>query len=267
MHQATNNTSRGWKIFFRITVASVVLLLVFWGYYVFMSVRSVNHWIHSTNQTYGQINGNEETSLWESKAYVILQKGNAFLRSRLQMSANNSIGLSLNLPDSTISLEISGVTVSSMNIKEIDLSRSLKGLNHVASVKLFSEPMKITSSSASIVKKPIIEKIAPKTVEEAAVPDPIPDTMLKEPVFFELWFENGIKLLVLQQENESSLDRRNRVHFLLKRGVKRAGKNIADIIRFKKPEYHPEILIKIPATDARAIYRAIPEYGNVVIML
>lgn len=267
MHQATNNTSRNWKIFFRITIAIVLLLFAFWGYYVFMSVRSVNHWIHSTNQTYGHIAGSDEAKLWDNATYVMLQKENAFLKSKLQMSATNSIGLSLNLPDSIISLEISGVTVSSVKIKEINTSRSLKGLHHAAAAKLFSEPMKIAGSGATIVKEPIIEKIAPKTAEEAAVPDQVPDTTRNEPVFFELWFENGLKLLVLQQENESKFDKRNRWHFLWRRALNRTASNLAGIIRFKLPEYHPEILIKIPAADARAIYRAIPENGIVSIML
>ena len=267
-HMQTEATimSRKRKIFLRFTFSSLLFLFALWGYYVVLSVRAVNSWIQATNEKYGLAAANREaTANWENESYLRLQQKNGFLRAKMKMAATDSIGLSLNLADSIISLEISGVTVSSAKIKKIRASRSLEGLDFAASVKLFSEPMRIAGSGATIVKEPIIEKIAPKTADEAGIHSPIPDTARKEPVFFELWFESGLKLLVLQQENESRLYRKNRLNFLWKRAIKRTAKNLNSVIRFKKPEYHPEILIMIPAADARAIYRAIPENGRVVI--
>lgn len=268
MQETPNIKYRNRKLFIWTTGAVSLLLMAFWGYYTVMSVRSVNAWIQSTNESYGLSGtGEEETTFWEYEAYAQLQKENAFLKARLQMASKNTIGLSLNLSDSTIALEISGVTVSTVGVSEFRKSRSLKGLESAASAKLFSEPMKIAGSGASIEKEPVIEKIAPKTAEEAAIPDQIPDTAKSEPVFFELWFENGLRLLVLQQENETRHDRKNRRHFIYKRAIKRTAANIKSVLRLKKPEYHPEILIMIPASDARAVYRAIPENGLVAIML
>jgi hypothetical protein len=40
-------------------------------------------------------------------------------------------------------------------------------------------------------------------------------------------------------------------------------RNLKDAARFRVPEYHPYIKIKLPRDDAKIIYRAIPKYARI----
>lgn len=248
-----------------VTLSLLFIVMAIFIYYLTMAAYASASWVRETNIEFAAKEGAAaDPEFYNDEAFISLQKEIAFKRARLKMAATDSIGLSINLSDSLLLLEVSGVTVSSVKINNLKLSRSLRGIEHTALAGLLSNALLITNSTSTIVKEPIIEKIAPRDTLEASLPEKTVDTTKNEPVFFELALEKGIRLFVLQEETTGS-DRTNRFAFQLKRSIAKAGRNLKSIFRFELPDYHPEILLIIPASDARAIYRALPENGRVAI--
>jgi hypothetical protein len=249
---------------------SALLLFIIMATFIFyltLAAYASASWVRKTNNEFAAKEGAAaDPEINNDADYISLQKQISFKKARLKMAATDSIGLSINLPDSLLLLELSGVTVASVKINSLKLSRSFKGIEHTALAGLLSNALLITNSTSTIVKEPIIEKMAPRDTLEASLPEKKTDTAKNEPVFFELALEKGIRLFVLQEEITRS-DRTNRFAFLLKRSMAKAGRNLKSISRFELPDYHPEILLIIPASDARAIYRALPEKGRVAIQM
>lgn len=248
----------------------VVLLFIFLflGFNLVMSMIATTKWVRDKNNEFRTTGGDVTDSL--SAIYpdlVEVQKKIAFTKSRLKMAASDSIGLSLNLSDSTLSLEISGVTVNSVRIPAVTISRSFSGLNHTTLTGIFSNPLRIAHSRSTIPREVIIDKFAPSDTSSAPTSLNIPDTSFKEPVFMEFFLENGIRILVLQQDIITKSEKRSRSAFLLNRAFLQGQQRLNQMFRFKIPVYSPQIEIVIPGSDARAIYRALPEKGLVSVLL
>ena len=266
--ERSKSEKSGWKWFFRIAASVLVFLLAFLIYYMVMSAYSTNRWVKDINTRYTEQDKKDiDPLLINDQKYVALQNDIAFIKARLAMSKTDSIGLIINLPDSMMALNISGVDVSIAKIHRCKLSRSLYAIDHEALATILSNPLQITHSVATIEKEPIIDKIAPRDTTEANLPVKIPEVTKGEPVFFELTLENGFKILVLQNETSTGEERFGRFAFNLKRASDRAWENMISLLTFKVPEYSPEILMMVSAADARAIYRAVPERGKVCISL
>jgi hypothetical protein len=248
-------------------VAVLVLIVVFLGFDLVMSMRATTQWIKDKNTGFKPSAGDVSDSL--SAIYpdfLGVQRRIAFTKSRLKMAASDSIGLSLNLSDSTLSLEISGVTVSTVRIPEMTMSKSFYGLNQTTLTGMFSNPLRITHSRSSILREVIIDKIAPSDTSSAPPALNIPDTSFKEPVFIEFFLENGIKILIMQQDIFTKSEKRSRSAFLLNRAFIRTQQRLKRVFQIKIPEYSPQIQIVIPGSDARAIYRALPEKAMVSVL-
>lgn len=249
---------------FLVSIGLFAFLFLLLIYYISMTALSTIRWVDEVNREYRPQAGKEtETELLNNSRYVQLQNQIAFTKARLKMAQTDSIGLSLNLPDSTISLEISGVTVTNVKIEKQRISGSIYAVDHAALALMFSQPLRISEMVATIEKEPIIEKIAPRDTTEANQTADIPQALKHDPVFFELTLNNGLKLRVLQSETSDKEERSSRFWFNFRRATHKALGNIKSLIRFEVPEYSPEILIMIPGAKARAIYRAIPEKGLV----
>ncbi|MBE0661450.1 MAG: hypothetical protein IH597_03195 [Bacteroidales bacterium] len=256
---------RNKRLLIWITSLLLFIVMAIFIFYLTLAVYASSRWVRETNNEFAAKEGAAaDPELHTDEAFIALQKEIAFKKARLKMAATDSIGLSINLPDSLLLLEVSGVTVASVKINKQKLSRSFRGIEHTALAGLLSNALLTTNSTSTIVKEPIIEKMAPRDTLEANLPEKTVDTTKNEPVFFELALEKGIRLFVLQEET-TALDRTNRFNFMLKRSMAKAARNLKSIFRFELPDYHPEILLIIPASDARAIYRALPEKGRVAI--
>lgn len=246
----------------------IALLIVLLVCDLILSMVSTAQWVKKSNQTYlmeGPVKA--DSLLIAAPDLIHLQKRIAFTKSRLKMAAGDSAGLSLNLSDSILSLEISGVTVHSVRIREIAVSKSFSGLDQTTLTGMFSSPLRIAHSRSTILKEVIIDKFAHSDTSSAPTSLSIPDTSFKEPVFMEFILENGIRILVLQQDIITKSEKRSRSVFLLNRAFLQAQRRLKQVFRFKIPVYSPQIQIVIPGSDARAIYRALPEKGLVSVLM
>ena len=147
----------------------------------------------------------------------------------------------------------------------MSISRILSG-NENAILSMFSTPLNIASSNATIKKEPVMIKIAPKDTSEYK-PDIMPDTTIVEPVNYILQMNEGIRIYIYQDENMKSKDRISRFSFDLRDRIRDIRSALKRVAVFKVPEYHPFIKIRLPRTDAKIIYRALPKNGQIAVYL
>ncbi|MBE0673272.1 MAG: hypothetical protein IH591_01295 [Bacteroidales bacterium] len=225
-------------------------------------VRSLNQqFMPDTSDQKGKVDGLQTDSL-----FLSMMRQLALTRARMMMAATDSIGLTVNLPDSVATLEINGVTVRKVRIIDFRIAGSLEGVREDVWPVLLSEPFTIESDLSSIQKEPLMVKIAPRdTAEASAMPNIVPDTSGVEPVFYCLRLSHGIRLTVLQEVDKGSPDAVSRNRFLYRRSLRDFYAAVKDVARFRFPFYQPEIRIVVPKDDARIIYRALPQKGNVVL--
>lgn len=200
--------------------------------------------------------------IFSDSTYLKLLKEKAFLQSRMIMAGTDSIYLTLNLSDSTVNLEISGVTVHQARFSDMEASKIfLKGDENLI-LSLMASPFTLSKDWATIKKEPVLIKMAPKDTSEYK-PDIMPDTSLTEPVCYILEMTDGTRIYVCQDDNDKSGDRQSQFRFDLHYRMRDAWSCMKSIIRFRIPEYHLYIKIYLPRADAKIIYRAIPKYGQV----
>jgi len=245
----------------------IIAVLAFVVYYSIMEMRGPSGKMSELSEKYG-FDKYEKRKLTKNitsdSAFLSLLKEEAFLQSRVAMAETDSVYLTINLADSLINIEISGVVVHTTHINEIEASKLITHGDDFVISSLLSTPFTIVSDTSSIAKIPIIIKVAPKDTSEYR-PDAIPDTAFYEPVNYIFETDKGIRILVYQSEEIKQGDSKNRFMFDLQHRLINAKAALKDIVKFKVPEYQPYIQIKIPSADAKIIYRAIPKHGQIAI--
>jgi hypothetical protein len=213
-----------------------------------------------------QIKDDVERRFLTESEYVNKLRIRAFLQSKIVMAETDSIYLTINLVDSTMNLEISGVVVHSATMKSFRASSILENGNEDIISSMLSTPLTIASDLATIKKEPVMIKMAPKDTTEYK-PDIMPDTSLTEPVNYILEMTNGIRIYVYQDEHEKKIDRQTALKFDWDDRMKQVLDALKSIMVFKVPDYHPFIRIRVPRADAKIIYRAIPKYGQITVFM
>jgi hypothetical protein len=196
--------------------------------------------------------------------YLKLLKEKSFLQSRIAMAESDSIYVTINIPDSTIDLEICGVVVHSTKIQKMSISKIIKSGNEYIISSMLSKPFSIDNSFSTIPKEPLMIKMAPKDTSEF-VPDAIPDTAYHEPVNYVLEMNNGTRIFVYQSEFPHPGDKMHLFKFDMKYRLQNTFNAIKRTMSFKVPDYHPFIKIRIPRADAKIIYRALPVHGQIAV--
>ncbi len=213
-----------------------------------------------------QIKDDVERRFLSESEYVNKLRIRAFLQSKIVMAETDSIYLTINLVDSTMNLEISGVVVHSANMKSFRASSILENGNEDIISSMLSTPLTIASDLSTIKKEPVMIKMAPKDTTEYK-PDIMPDTSLTEPVNYILEMTNGIRIYVYQDEHEKKIDRQTAFKFDWDDRMKQILDALKSIMVFKVPDYHPYIRIRLPRADAKIIYRAIPKNGQITVFM
>jgi hypothetical protein len=208
----------------------------------------------------------DDSKLLRDSAYLKLIKERAMLQSRIIMAETDSIYLSIDLTDSTMNLEISGVVVHMAKMSSFKASRMLTNGNENIISKMLSAPLTIESAFATIKKEPVLIKMAPKDTSEYK-PDIMPDTSITEPVNYILEMTNGTRIYVYQEEDEKPSDRKALFRFDLNDRLRQTWVALKSVAAFKVPEYHPFIKIRLPRSDAKIIYRAIPKNGQISVFI
>jgi|WetSurSiteA1Bulk_404760.scaffolds.fasta_scaffold01788_2 hypothetical protein len=209
---------------------------------------------------------NKDDRYYSDSAFIKLTKEKAFLQARTSMAETDSVYMTLNIPDSTAKLAISGVEVHSAKISAMKISKILRSGNEYLISEFFSSPMNIESDLATIKKEPLMIKMAPKDTSEFK-PDIIPDTSDYEPVSYILEMDNGIRIFICQDADTIASDKNQLFFFDLNDRLRNTWSSFKRVARFKVPEYHPFIKIRLPKADAKILYRAIPRQGQIAVYI
>lgn len=248
-----------------VLIIVIMAVIAFVVYYSIMEMRSPSKKMAEISAEYGFAKYEKRKlpkSITTDSTFLSLFREEAYLQSRVAMAETDSVYLTINLSDSVINIEISGVVVHSTSINEIEASKLITDGDEFVITSLLSAPLTIVSATSSIAKIPIIMKIAPKDTSEFK-PDAIPDTAFYEPVNYIFETDKGIKIIVYQSEEINQGDSKDRFLFDLHHRLINTKAAMKGIVAFKVPEYQPFIKIKIPSADAKIIYRAIPMHGQI----
>jgi hypothetical protein len=264
METEINNKRHRRKVTFIMLISIISVFII---YYSVMSmigpVRKLEEIKNEFGSKAAEKNEVDQQILMDS-TYLKLLKAKAFLQSRVVMAETDSIYLTINLADSTVNLEISGIVVHKAKMKRIRTSKILTKGNENAILSMLATPFTITHAFATIKKEPLMIKMAPKDTSEYK-PDIMPDTSITEPVNYILEMRGGIRIYVYQEENIKFTDRINHLSFDIKDRLRDTWSSLKSIAVLKVPEYHPFIKLRLPRTDAKIIYRAIPKNGQIAV--
>src|ERR1035437_6115356 len=155
----------GLKITFIVLIGIVLTFVIYYSIMAMLSpVRKLDEIKNEFVGKASEKNESEQQILKDS-TYLKLLKEKAFLQSRLVMAETDSIYLSINLADSSINIEISGVVVHKARINSINISKILSGSDY-SILSMLSTPFTISRSIATIKKEPVMLKMAPKDTSE-----------------------------------------------------------------------------------------------------
>lgn len=214
------------------------------------------------NKTTGKSDIDER--IIKDSAYLKLLKEKSFLQSKTVLAETDSIYMLINLADSTVNIEISGVVVYKAKMSKLQISKILMKSDQNSILSMLATPFTISTSFASIKKEPLMIRMAPKDTSEYK-PDIMPDTTITEPVNYILEMSNGVRIYVYQEENMKPVDRMSQFKFDIKDRLRDTWSSLKSVAVLKVPEYHPFIKMKLPRSDAKIIYRAVPKNGQIAV--
>ncbi len=247
-------------IFMKFIPALIILVLIAYTTILTLSVREkVNHWQSASGE-----NG-DHTTLSQDEWQLIRDK--AFLNARLSMAANDSIGMTINLQDSLVQLEVKGVVLKQIHFEEAEVSRFFKAFKPGPYVKTFSKPFKITDIGGTIVKEPITIKKAPKDSIEAAKNITKVDTTKVEFVEWHVELNHAFLISLVQSDHELGKVDKTTWQYRLNRHYNTLNGFVKAVKQYQKPAYIPAITIFIPKNEAKSFYRGLSRKGGVVIRL
>lgn len=203
-----------------------------------------------------------------SKKMFALKSEELFLQSLLAMAKSDSIGLILNLADSTFSLSIRGVNVRDCQIYRFKMSHGFKHLK--ADQGLFnwlSSPFVLQKYWATIPKVPIKIRKAPKDTIEAKKYKSEPVTLDKPDVHFTLKFDRNLAIRIHQIESNSFWGTMLKWYYNIRSYLRRVADTFLAFFHLKVPPNRLWIELKISQSDALAIYRALPNQAALALKL
>jgi hypothetical protein len=212
-------------------------------------------------------NANPETAIEiiDNPRYDSIQRHIALRKALLSLSKKDSMVLVVNLPDSSLNLFLNGVFIHNARIDEYTIDRFLKNLPLGLYLNQFSKPISIASSSATIVKEPIIEKEAPKTPDELIASLSTPDSLVYLPAYVKLTADNGINLFLEQTEDSIREERSIGNAFRSIHKSERRKEFINSLVGMSSYDYQPSLVVKVTKIELTSIYRALPQQTKVVL--
>lgn len=273
-HSQTNNTGqeintrKTGKTLFIFAGVLIVLFLVW--YLVFQSVSTVKYVKYLDNlndnllkKEIGQFLNTAPAEEELERLIQVLGK-KAYLDARMKMAESDSVRLVINLPDSLIFIEIKGMTVHTVKIIKYKSSGLIQNMPDMVKIDWLSLPFKVLNTYSTIPHEPIVIKHAPADTTEAQnMPETVP-----EPDDLKVYFTyetNKNLILHFNQIEEGKMDG----VFLqrLKRNWKKLRKSVSIMVRFQKSYFTLSLELSVSRQDAKTIFRALPNYPQITILL
>jgi hypothetical protein len=240
-----------------------VLLLVYFFVYTIFYVTSIHGKIREWNAVAEDI---RDSVAYTAEEWELIRL-KTFLDARLAMSASDSIGLTINIKDSTVQLEMKGVVLRQVVFDRVEMSRFFRSFHPVAYAHHFSKPFTIGEIEGSIVKEPVTVRKVPKDTIEAAQTRIEIDSLGVEFVEWHLILGGAVMVSIVQSDQFDARLPMSTLMYRIRRHLKTLNETNRDVLRLRKPVLYPEITIFIPANEAKSFYRALPPKGQVALKL
>ncbi len=250
--------------FLKFAIPSVLLVIAI--QYAVLSVTSVRKKMEEINsQVDVRLSGIPADNVEET--YFGLYKEKTWLETRFQIAKTDSISMAVNLKDSLLQIELKGVVLKASKITAFGIDGIFGQLSPGAYHHLFGVQAQAISGMSTIPKEPLVIKKAPKDSTEVTPPGTPSDTVKTEAVHWMLNLDNGIVLKIEGTDRYSRSDWWIGQRFWLWQDINAVKDELRETIRFKTPVYKPEIRLVVSEADAKAIYRALPQYPLVCVRL
>lgn len=244
------------------------LIVFFTVYYSAVSLMSPARKVASIEKEYSLSDPaveNTGNGIKSDSVYISIVKAKSFFESRITMATTDSLSLSVDLHDSTATIEINGVVVHSAGIERFKISKVLNKADENSVISMLSTPLNITHNIATIEKEPLMLKIAPKDTSEYK-PDVLPDTTMPKAVNIIFQTDKGIRIYIYGTDNLSGCTT-GFFWFDLADRFRNCFDIINNMFQIKVPGYYPSVRIWMDKSDARVIYRAVPRSGQIALRL
>jgi hypothetical protein len=246
-------------LFLKLIPFLLVFLLILYTIVFALAVR------HKINIWQSNKGGSSDSSEYSRKEWGLI-RDKTFLKARIELAGNDSIGMTINLQDSLVQLENKGVVLRQVKFDKAEVSRFFKALHPTPYARIFSKPIKINEIEGSIVKEPITVKKAPRdSLEAARNASATVDTSQVEFIEWHLKLDTFLTISFVQSDNSLGNTNWEVWEYRLRQHYKTLSGTIQALIQLKRPAYYPEITIFIPKKEAKSIYRALPPNGLVAL--
>lgn len=268
--ETTQNTKPVWRMVLAF-MGSRLFLMILSGILVTFLVYAMIMLMLATHTARTNLTSMEGLKTLKSEEVALLQDEEgrgllmkkAFISSRIERTKDDSTGISIDLSNNSIALDVKGVTLFERTFEDLSVSPFFKSLPDTFLLKLASEPLVAGSFRSTIVREPIIEKKAPKDTSEVDLTDFSIDTSYREPAFLVIRLENQIELVLKQYHGVSFRDQFKYGSFIFRERFGRIGEILHALIRGRVPSYTPRIVMELSAKDIRIIYRALPRHPRI----
>lgn len=246
-------------------VIAFAVILVFSVYYAVMLRKAVTDYTLQFEEKYGVKEQTDTTvvDLYRVPGYHELLREQGMLDGLVRLAKSDSVNLFLNLPEKSAQLMIKGVAVRNIPLQEMTSGALFRSASDEALYNWLSEPLQIVGSVATIDKEPVNIVVAPKDTSDE-VPEVVPDTLQKDPVIFILETNRDLRLYFYQTDQDQQ---KEVFKYNWNYRWQEAREALKSILAFKVPEYTPTLFIGLSKEDAKVIYRAIPQEGQIVVTL
>jgi hypothetical protein len=198
-------------------------------------------------------------------AFIELEKESIFLHNKLHLAKQDSIYLVLDMKDSTINLEIKGVTVRKNKIMESRMSKRFHLIDHENLVPWLTKPFTLEKALATIPKAPIVVKQAPKDTVEAALMATKPEPPQTTAVFFTFYFDRNLVIEIDQNDPPDEEDYEQVKAYRKQRKEENYLSLWQKMNLVRHADQKMKIRLVVSEEDARSIYRAVPMNTHLIL--
>lgn len=240
---------------------TIVAISVFWGILLVLFLTNLGISLVQTGKYINRIShsadSSEFTDIWGNAEIRNLEKEKIWLDQQIQLAKTDSFSLGINLHDSVLQVQLKGTVLFQAKILHQKPTRFFSKIDKATYMNLFGNVARIDSFVANASKRPIKKVQAPPVgVEQETVKK---DTVIVEPIHWTFSTTNHIRVVV----NGVIPNADSTYTFYTSKDVfddryKHAFKNPL------KKEFNATLYLWMNDTDAKAIYRALPERAKFI---
>ena len=200
------------------------------------------------------------------KTLVNLEASAAFWQARLLLAKGDSIGLVVNLKDSTVSLEVKGVPMRVCRIERFRVGGALRRLRAQGRLQSWlATPFTLQGDLATLPRAPVRVVEAPADTIEAQSRPASEVAIEKRDVHYTLEFDRDLVLAIEQAQASTFKGWWEKVWYESRRLLASARETVEGFMRGELPQHRMLIEMELAQEDAKAVYRALPRRAGMVL--